>query len=208
MINENTAEYITRVINSRYTREGHIKCEIQFSGETDNDNPVYTPYLACASDSVDFGRTLFNDLQAGKYGEVAPFTVSPEMLDALKAEKRDQINVWRAQQENCKIFFHLDDHRWDACRESKERLEQVVNMAQTSALPEGFFWTDADNHDVQVSANSLNAMLAAMNVTQVRWGFKIHERQRRMKEEIALITDYDSLVNYSPGWEADATAAQ
>ena len=39
-----------------------------------------------------------------------------------------------------------------------------------------------------------------MNAAMVMQGFKIHERQRRMKEEVAGLTELSEIRAYTPGW--------
>ncbi|ELJ4794733.1 DUF4376 domain-containing protein, partial [Salmonella enterica] len=71
--------------------------------------------------------------------------------------------------------------------------------------PSGFFWTDADNIDVPMTADELTALEAAMQQNMVVQGFRIHERQRRMKEEVDKLTDYDAVRNYTVDWTPAAT---
>lgn len=41
---------------------------------------------------------------------------------------------------------------------------------------------------------------AAMQQNMVLQGFKIHERQRQMKEEVDKLTDYKAIKDYTVGW--------
>ncbi|EGA3965530.1 DUF4376 domain-containing protein, partial [Salmonella enterica] len=133
-------------------------------------------------------------------GPVAPFTVTPEMLTAAKQAKHAEINNWRDTQENGSIIFTLNGHRWDCGKASQTRLAPVVAVAKSGALPPGFFWTDADNIDVPMTADELTALEAAMQQNMVLQGFKIHERQRQMKEEVDALTDYQVIKDYVVGW--------
>lgn len=63
-----------------------------------------------------------------------------------------------------------------------------------------FFWTDADNHDVPVNFAFLQQLEAAMMQAMVVHGFSIHERQRQMKSEVALLTDVNAIAEYPVGW--------
>ncbi|MCH5444948.1 DUF4376 domain-containing protein, partial [Salmonella enterica subsp. enterica serovar Muenchen] len=83
---------------------------------------------------------------------------------------------------------------------SQTRLAPVTAMAKAGKLPAGFFWTDADNIDVPVTADELTALEAAMQQNMVLQGFRIHERQRRMKEEVDKLTDYKAIQQYTVGW--------
>ncbi|HBB8628370.1 TPA: DUF4376 domain-containing protein, partial [Escherichia coli] len=60
---------------------------------------------------------------------------------------------------------------------------------QAGLLPEGFFWTDADNNNVVLTREKLIALNDAMMVAMVAEGFKIHERQREMKEVLNTLED-------------------
>ncbi|EFG5818506.1 DUF4376 domain-containing protein, partial [Escherichia coli] len=72
-------------------------------------------------------------------------------------------------------------------------LAPVVAAAQAGLLPEGFFWTDADNNNVVLTREKLIALNDAMMVAMVAEGFKIHERQREMKEQLNNLNDLASI---------------
>ncbi|EDU0272551.1 DUF4376 domain-containing protein [Salmonella enterica subsp. enterica serovar Glostrup] len=158
------------------------------------------PYTASAGDTTDYGRQLYADLVAGKYGTVTPFTVTPDMLTAARQAKHTEINAWRDAQENGSVIFVLNGHRWDCGKASQTRLSPVVTVAKSGMLPPGFFWTDADNIDVPMTTDELTALEAAMQQNMVLQGFKIHERQRQMKEEVDKLTDYKAIKDYAVGW--------
>ncbi|EJJ0038535.1 DUF4376 domain-containing protein [Salmonella enterica] len=181
--------------NGVYTESGMINALIHFEGFDD-----FVPFTASPDDTEGHGQEIFAELKAGKYGPVAPFTVTPEMLTAAKQAKHAEINAWRDAQENGNIIFTLNDHKWDCGKASQTRLAPVVAVAKSGALPPGFFWTDADNIDVPMTADELTALEAAMQQNMVLQGFKIHERQRQMKEEVDKLTDYKAIKDYVPGW--------
>ncbi|EJQ3200171.1 DUF4376 domain-containing protein [Salmonella enterica] len=181
--------------NGVYTENGLINCLVHFEGFDD-----FIPFTASPDDTEEHGRTLFADLKAGKYGTVTPFTVTPEMLTAAKQTKHAEINNWRDTQENGSIIFTLNGHRWDCGKASQTRLAPVVAVAKSGALPPDFFWTDADNIDVPMTADELTALEVAMQQNMVLQGFKIHERQRVMKEQVDNLTDYKAIQNYVADW--------
>ncbi|HGB3909036.1 TPA: DUF4376 domain-containing protein [Salmonella enterica subsp. enterica serovar Birkenhead] len=192
---------VTDVKNAVYNEDGSVTCDVLFDDVFGTDGkPLYQPFTAAEHDPMDYGRQLYADLVAGKYGPVTPFTITPEMLAAAKSAKHAAINAWRDAQENGSIIFTLKGHRWDCGKASQARLAPVVAVAKSGALPPGFFWTDADNIDVPVTADELTALEAAMQQNMVFQGFKIHERQRQMKEEVDKLTDYKAIQNYVPGW--------
>ncbi|EAR6355021.1 DUF4376 domain-containing protein [Salmonella enterica subsp. enterica serovar Uzaramo] len=178
-----------------YTESGMINAMVHFEGFDD-----FMPFTSSPDDTEEHGRQLYADLKAGKYGPVTPFTVTPEMIQAAKDTKRAQVNAWRDTQENGSIIFTLNSHRWDCGKASQSRLAPVVAVAKSGALPPGFFWTDADNIDVPMTADELTALETAMQQNMVIQGFRIHERQRDMKKELDEIKDYRAVQGYVIGW--------
>lgn len=174
---------------------GDIDCEVKLTA-----TEGWFPFTASQSDPDAEGRQLYADIDAGKYGEVTPFALTDDMLNGLRRQKQDEISRWRDRQENGNIIFELDGHCWDGGKASQERLAPVVAAANAGMLPEGFFWTDADNHDIPANAGFLQQLEAAMVQAMVIQGFKIHERQRQMKEEVALLTEMNAILAYQPGW--------
>ncbi|WZX58184.1 DUF4376 domain-containing protein [Salmonella enterica subsp. diarizonae serovar 58:r:z53] len=187
--------------NARYNENGTITADVRFDDEIAPDGtPLYLPYTAAAHDPAPYGVQLYDDLVSGKYGSITSFTVTPEMLTAAKQAKHAEINAWRDAQENGSIIFTLNGHQWDCGKASQTRLAPVVAVAKSGALPPGFFWTDADNIDVPVTADELTALEAAMQQNMVLQGFRIHERQRQMKEEVDKLTTMDDVREYIPDW--------
>ncbi|WP_368941618.1 DUF4376 domain-containing protein [Citrobacter werkmanii] len=83
---------------------------------------------------------------------------------------------------------------------SQSRLSPVMAAAQAGTLPPGFFWTDADNHDVELTTEQLVQLAGAMTQAMVTEGFRIHERQRQMKEEVAALQRLEDIRAYPVGW--------
>lgn len=196
-----TTTVITDAKNGRYGENDTIMADVRFDDLTTADGtPLYLPYIATKYDPEPYGVQLYNDLVSGKYGQIVPFTVTPEIIQAAKDAKHAEINGWRDMQENGNYPFTLNGHRWDCGKASQSRLGPVISVVQKSGLPPGFFWTDADNIDVPVTADELIALETVMQQNMVLQGFKIHERQRQMKEEVDQLTDYKSIQNYVVGW--------
>ncbi|EJN0653067.1 DUF4376 domain-containing protein [Salmonella enterica] len=186
---------ITDARNGRYNENGTISAEVKFS-----DSDKYLPYTASVHDTTEYGRGLYASLVSGKYGEVTPFSVTEETLQAARESKYAEINAWRDVQENGNYPFELNGHRWDCGKVSQSRLSPVVAVARTGALPPGFFWTDADNTDVPLTVDELVILEGAMQQNMVQQGFKIHERQRQMKDEVAVLTVLEDIRGYRVGW--------
>ncbi|EDX0374363.1 DUF4376 domain-containing protein, partial [Salmonella enterica] len=154
-----------------YNENGTISAKVLF-GDADGKNPKYLPFTASENDNTDYGRQLFADLKAGKYGPVTPFAITPEMLAAAKEAKRAEINAWRDNQENGNYVFTFNGRNWDCSKASQDRLSPVAATARAGELPPGFFWTDADNNDVPVTTEELTALEGAMQKNMVLVGFK------------------------------------
>lgn len=189
---------ITDAKNARYNENGTINADVQFEGETNSDGtPRYLPFTAAAHDPADYGRQLFDDLKAGKYGPVTPFTATPEMLTKAKQDKHAEINTWRDVQENGRITCTYNGNPYDADKQSKNRIDDVI---EAGGLPDGVKWTDARNNDISLSLSDLKALQKIMVVAMAIQGGKIHERQRKMKGEVDALTDYKAVQNYVVGW--------
>ncbi|EJC5210316.1 DUF4376 domain-containing protein [Salmonella enterica] len=186
---------ILAVKEAVYTESGLITCQVHV-----DDFGDFIPFTASPDDTEEHGRQLFADLKAGKYGPVQPFTITPDMIQSAKDQKHAEISAWRDTQENGNILFTLNGHHWDCGKASQTRLSPVVGVAKAGLLPPGFFWTDADNVDVPMTADELTALEAAMQQNMVLQGFKIHERQRQMKEAVDKLTDYKAIQQYTVGW--------
>ncbi|END3473492.1 DUF4376 domain-containing protein [Salmonella enterica] len=196
---------MTNIIDARnatYNENGTIDADVLFDDvfESDGKTPMWLPFTAAEHDPMDYGRQLFADLVAGKYGTVTPFTTTPDMLTAAKAAKHAEINAWRDAQENGSIIFTLNGHQWDCGKASQTRLAPVVAVAKSGTLPPGLFWTDADNINVPMTADELTALEAAMQQNMVIQGFRIHERQRQMKDEVDKLTDLQAVRQYAVSW--------
>lgn len=133
-----------------------------------------------------------------------------QIIDTLTREeamarKMAEISAWRDQQENTEITFELNGHRWDAGYAARNRLAPVLDAARAGVLPAGFYWTDADNNDVTLTTEELEALDAAMVQAMVQQGFRIHEQQRRMKQAVEAMTAPDDILAFEVGRETGLT---
>ncbi|EED4920862.1 DUF4376 domain-containing protein [Salmonella enterica subsp. arizonae] len=135
------------------------------------------------------------------------FPIKPGVIaDIARAQKHDEINQWRNDQENANYTFTFNNHRWDYGKATQERLSLSVQMARQNKLPDGFFWTDADNNDVPMTAGELLNLSDAIDQVMFTKGMQIHVRQRQMKEDIEKLTSAQGIVNYKVGWPEKTTA--
>lgn len=122
------------------------------------------------------------------------------MLATAREVKKQEINAWRDRQENGSVIFEFNGHAWDGGKASQSRLSPVISAAQAGMLPPGFFWTDADNYDVELTTEELVQLAGAMTQAIVAEGFRIHERQRQMKADVAALQRLEDIRAYPVGW--------
>ena len=190
-------DFITAVRNAAYNEYGAITCEVQFEGAVDTrGEPIWSPFTATSSDVTDYGRQLYHDLVNGKYGTVSPFTVSPEMLSAAKAAKRQEIETWRAEQESQPFTFEWNGRTWNAGPDSMARLYPAVMASKSDTARKTMVWGDAENQQVKLSMPELEELAAALAQAQLDRNAEIYRRQREMKEELSSLEDLNSVRNF------------
>lgn len=118
-------------------------------------------------------------------------------LDALTRERVTlKINAWRDQQEAAGFVFGHAEHTWDGGVAVATRLQNSVKIP---SLPDGFYWTDADNVDVPMTLEQLTQLNAAHDQAIFAQGFRIHDRQRTMKAEVEKLSG-EALAGFVVGW--------
>ena len=179
---------ILDIKNAHYLESGAIDCEVLFEGM---DDPV--PYTATPEDTAKTGQQIWQELQSGKWGEIAPFTVTPELIAAAKDAKKREIEAWRAEQESQPFTFEWNGHTWNAGPDSIARLSPVVMAAKSDTARTALAWGDADNQQVKLSMPELEELAAAMAQAQVDRNDEIYRRQREMKERLSGLDDLVSI---------------
>ncbi|EJG3701602.1 DUF4376 domain-containing protein [Salmonella enterica] len=137
---------------------------------------------------------------SGRWGFDGTTIVDLMTPEKAREQKTREIDAWRDAQENGSITFTWNNYSWDASKASQDRLAPVLVVAKSGQLPDGFFWTDANNEDIPVTIDDLTAIDAGMTQAMVMQGFKIHERQRQMKKDISELTNVRDILNYPVGW--------
>ncbi|MCK3476229.1 DUF4376 domain-containing protein [Escherichia coli] len=186
---------IQEIKKPRYLESGVIDCEVLFEGM---DTPI--PYTATAEDTAKTGQQIWQELQSGKWGEIAPFTVTPEMLEAAKAAKRQEIEAWRTEQEAQPFTFKWNGRTWNAGPDSLARLYPVVMAAKSDTARNEMTWGDADNQQVKLSMPELEELATAMAQAQVDRNDEIYRRQREMKEQLSRLSTLDEVRVLTVGY--------
>ncbi|WP_416053685.1 DUF4376 domain-containing protein [Escherichia coli] len=182
---------IKEITSPRYTESGAIDCDVLFEGM---EAPV--PYTATPEDTATTGQRIWEELQSGKWGEIAPFTVTPEMLEAAKDAKKREIEAWRTEQEAQPFMFEWNGRTWNAGPDSLARLYPAVMASKSDTARKTMVWGDAENQQVKLSMQKLDELLTAMVQAQVDRNDEIYRRQREMKEELSSLEDLRSVRNF------------
>ncbi|HAW7214608.1 TPA: DUF4376 domain-containing protein [Escherichia coli] len=185
---------IKEIINPRYTENSAVDCDVWFDGQ-----PQPVPYTATPDDTSTIGKRIWEELQSGKWGEIAPFTVTPELIAAAKDAKKREIEVWRTEQEAQPFTFEWNGRTWNAGPDSLARLYPVVMAAKSDTARTALAWGDADNQQVKLSMQELEELAAAMAQAQVDRNDEIYQRQREMKEQLFRLSTLDEVRVLTPG---------
>jgi len=185
---------IKEIKNARYLESGVIDCEVLFEGETE-----FVPYTAIREDTAATGQQIWQELQSGKWGEIASFTVTQEMLEAAKAAKRQEIEAWRAEQEAQPFTFEWMGRIWNGGPDSLARLSPISIASRSEGARGGFSWGDASNVSVPLTFVQLEGLLAAMVNEQIRRSSEIYIRQREMKDALNALEDLFSIRAFKIG---------
>ena len=173
---------------AHYLENGAVDCEVLFEGETE-----FVPYTAMQDDTATTGQRIWEELQSGKWGEIAPFTVTPELIAAAKDAKKMEIEAWRTEQEAQPFTFEWNGHTWNAGPDSLARLYPVVMAAKSDTARTALAWGDANNQQVKLSMPELEELAVVMAQAQVDRNDEIYQRQREMKEQLSRLSILDEV---------------
>ena len=174
--------------NAHYLENGAVDCEVLFEGETE-----FVPYTAMQGDTAPTGQRIWEELQSGKWGEIAPFTVTPELIATAKDAKKREIEAWRTEQEAQPFTFEWNGRTWNAGPDSMARLYPVVMAAKSDTARTTLAWGDADNQQVKLSMSELEELAVAMAQAQLDRNDGIYQRQREMKEQLSQLSILDEV---------------
>ncbi|EJK7323368.1 DUF4376 domain-containing protein [Escherichia coli] len=180
--------------NAHYLENGAVDCEVLFEGETE-----FVPYTAMQDDSAPTGQHIWEELQNGKWGEIAPFTVTPELIAAAKDAKKREIEAWRTEQEAQPFTFEWNGHTWNAGTDSLARIYPVVMASKSDTARDVMTWGDADNQQVKMSMPELEELATAMAQAQVNRNDEIYRRQRQMKDVLDGLNNLADIRAFQTG---------
>ncbi|HAN4743575.1 TPA: DUF4376 domain-containing protein [Escherichia coli] len=177
--------------NAHYLENGAVDCEVLFEGETE-----FVPYTAMQDDTAMTGQRIWEELQSGKWGEIAPFTITPELIAAAKEAKKMEIEAWRTEQEAQPFTFEWNGRTWNGGADSISRIAPVAMATKVAGTRSTLGWGDAANNLVTLTMAQLQELAAAMAQAQVERNDEIYQRQRELKEELSSLGDLNSVRNF------------
>ena len=179
---------VKKIENARWLESGAIDCDVLFEGMDEA-----LPYTATADDTAPTGQQIWQELQSGKWGEIAPFTVTPELIAAAKDAKKMEIEAWRTEQEAQPFTFEWNGRTWNAGPDSLARLYPVVMAAKSDTARTALAWGDANNQQVKLSMSELEELAVVMAQAQLDRNDGIYQRQREMKEQLSQLSILDEV---------------
>ncbi|WP_433914680.1 DUF4376 domain-containing protein [Escherichia coli] len=185
---------IKKITSPRYTESGAIDCEVLFEGMAEA-----VPYAATPEDTATTGQQIWQELQSGKWGEIAPFTITPELIAAAKDAKKREIEAWRTEREALPFTFEWNGRTWNAGPDSMARLYPVVMAAKSDTARDVMAWGDADNQQVKLSMPELEELAVAMAQAQVDRNDEIYRRQRQMKDVLDSLNNLADIRAFQAG---------
>ncbi|EGQ4846592.1 DUF4376 domain-containing protein [Escherichia coli] len=180
--------------NAHYLENGAVDCEVLFEGETE-----FAPYTAMQDDTAPTGQRIWEELQSGKWGEIAPFTVTQELIAAAKDAKKMEIEAWRTEQEAQPFTFEWNGRSWNAGPSSLARIYPVVMAAKSDTTRTALAWGDADNQQVKMSMPELEELATAMAQAQVNRNDEIYRRQRQVKDVLDGLNNLADIRAFQTG---------
>ncbi|HAX2666130.1 DUF4376 domain-containing protein [Escherichia coli] len=189
---------VDKITSPVWADRGHttINCIVKFS-----DAETECVFTASADDPESYGREIFEACIRGDAGPVGEYRANDDMaVEDARRMKNAEINAWRDAMEASGYVFEHRGRKWDYGKETMTRLGMSASAARGGVLPEGFFWTDAENNDVPMTADELISLSDAAGKAMFRKGLEIHIRQREMKKAIAELSDSETILAYRVGW--------
>ena len=189
---------VDKITSPVWADRGHttINFIVKFS-----DAETECVFTASADDPESYGREIFEACIRGDAGPVGEYRANDDMaVEEARRMKNAEINAWRDAMEASGYVFEHRGRKWDYGKETMTRLGMSASAARGGVLPEGFFWTDAENNDVPMTADELISLSDAAGKAMFRKGLEIHIRQREMKKAIAELSDSETILAYRVGW--------
>ena len=157
---------VDKITSPVWADRGHttINCIVKFS-----DAETECVFTASADDPESYGREIFEACIRGDAGPVGEYRANDDMaVEEARRMKNAEINARRDAMEASGYVFEHRGRKWDYGKEAMTRLGMSASAARGGVLPEGFFWTDAENNDVPMTADELISLSDAAGKSDVQ----------------------------------------
>ena len=179
--------------NPVHLGNGAVDCEVLFEGRSE-----YVVYTAAPGDAAPTGQRIWQELQSGKWGEIAPFTATPELIAAAKDAKRQELEVWRTEQEAQSFTFEWNGRTWNAGPSSLARLTPAITAAEYAG-EQAVTWSDTTNEPVNLTVQELKSLAVALAQALSERNNAIYRRQREMKDTLNTLENLAEVQAFKVG---------
>lgn len=186
---------IKDIKSPQYLLNGDVDCYVLFEGFSD-----YLPYTASSNDDSETGRAVWDSLQSGDFGEITPYEVSPQVIEALKQQMLSEIKEWREQEENSTTIISYNGGKYDVNNATLGRIYPVLLAQKAPPAESGLVWRDVDNKPVEMSSSEFENLVAAMSSELATKNDSIYTRQREMKDQVLSASTVEELQRIKIGW--------
>lgn len=186
---------IIDIKNAQYTAYGAIDCEVLFSGL-----PDYVSYTATETDVAETGKAVWVELMSGNFGEITPYTVNPQFIEALKQQMLSEIKEWRKREESSTTIVSYNGARYDVDNATLDRIYPVLLAQKASSARQAVIWRDVDNRPVEMSSSEFENLVVAMSSELATKNDTIYTRQREMKDQVLSASTVEELQSITIGW--------
>jgi hypothetical protein len=172
-------------------------CAVRIRG---TQNMRFEAVVISESDgSIEFTPTL-----AGRYivqivGQFTAPDFSFEVQPLRVVKDRYQSAVTAKKAEQLANGFIWDGHRWDADGSAQANVTSMANAVSSGMpLPDGFYWTTFDNKDVELDADGISSLSAAL----MTFIYATHSYARQLKDEIEAQETNEAVLSVAidKGW--------
>lgn len=187
---------IVKIVNPCYLESGAIDCEIQFAGMSE-----LLPFTAMRDDDDPKGREIWTQLLDGKWGTIKPYTVTDVDIERARKDKKDQIEMWRTEQEAQEFTVEWNKKTWQAGQATLARLQPIVLGCDAKNAKNVIVWGDAKNSQVKLTYEQLRELATTIAYEQIQYNDKIYSRQRELKDRVDKLTNIQEIRDLRIDWE-------
>ena len=186
---------IKDIKSPQYLLNGDVDCLVLFEGFSD-----YLPYTASSNNCGETEKAVWDSLQSGKFGEIAPYIVNPQFIEALKQQMLSEIKEWRKLEESSTTIVSYNGAKYDVDNATLGRIYRVLVAQKASPASQAVVWRDVDNKPVEMSSSEFENLVVAMSSELATKNDSIYTKQREMKDQVLSASTVEELQRIKVGW--------